>query len=192
MMTSVVLIPWAETDWQSAGRLAAATPLALNDRGQEQAQRWARELAACELAAIYRSDEKTAVQTATVLAEGTEVRAKPAPELKEVGLGLWEGLTETQIQQRFPKVAKLWEDRPASVCPPDGEDLAVASERVKKAIRKIASKHKSGAVGVVLGPLAFKLARCQLEGASLDEMRELTSSEPVWYELVGKVPPALA
>ena len=49
-MTSVVLIPWAETDWSSQGRLAANTPLALNQTGRRRALDWANELASRELA----------------------------------------------------------------------------------------------------------------------------------------------
>ncbi len=182
-MTSVVLIPWADTDWSRDGRLTARTPVSINAEGRRRALHWANELASRELAAVYGSHEKPAHQTAAVLADRAEVRLRQVRELKEVDVGLWEGLTEPQIRDRFPRAFRQWADHPDSVRPPDGESLADASARIRKAIARISEKHRNRTVGVVLGPLALALARCALENRDLGELRYLTTPEPVWYEV---------
>jgi broad specificity phosphatase PhoE len=182
-MTTVVLIPWADTDWSREGRLNARTPVSLNAQGRRRALHWANVLASRELAAVYGSPETPALQTAAVFAERAEVRLRQVRDLKELDVGLWEGLTEPQVRQRYPRVFRQWTDHPASVCPPDGENLADAAARIRKAIARITRKHRNHTVGVVLGPFALALARCALENRNLGELRGLTSLEPVWYEV---------
>ena len=72
----------------------------------------------------------------------------------------------------------------ASVCPPDGEYLDAAAERLQEALERIARKHKGGAVAVVLGPIALALTRCHLERAKPKEFHQMKSGEPVWYRMV--------
>ncbi len=182
-MTSMVLIPWGATLWSTAGRLNARTPLPLTKDGRRLAVNWANELASRELAAVYCGGEKAAVQTADVVAARSEVPRRGLDDLNEVDVGLWEGLTEMQIRDRFPRLFKRWEEQPDCVCPPDGESLAHAADRLREAIARIAHKHKNGTVGVVLGPLSFALARCSLEQRSFGELRGLKPGGPVWYEL---------
>jgi broad specificity phosphatase PhoE len=182
-VTSLLLIPWADTDWSAAGRIAASTPIGLNDTGVKRARQWACQVANRELAAVYRSKEEASVQTADIVAKCTEARVKCVPELREVDVGLWEGLTMGQIKERFPKIFKRWNDQPDSVSPPEGEDLQTAGQRLERALHKIASKQKDRAVGVVLGPTALALARCQMEHRNRSDLRQLITDEPVWYQV---------
>ena len=39
-MTSVILIPWPLTNWQVSGRYASKTPVAMNEQGEEQLERY--------------------------------------------------------------------------------------------------------------------------------------------------------
>lgn len=182
-MTSLLLIPWADTDWSAAGRIAASTPIGLNDTGVRRARQWACQVANRELAAVYRSKEEASVQTAGIVAQGAEARVKCDPELREVDMGLWEGLTRGQIKERFPKIFKRWDTQPDSVSPPEGEDLQTAGRRLQRAIHKIAQKQKDRVVGVVLGPTALALARCTLEHRDSRDLRKLITDEPVWYQV---------
>ena len=182
-MTSMVLVPWALTDWGHDGRLATRTPLPLNTAGQQQAAQWGNELAGRELVAVYCGDEPTARETARQVAERAEVRLRQLPGLEEVDVGLWEGLTYAQVEDRFPKIYRRWIDNPASVCPPDGECLDAANERLSDALERIARKHKGSTVAVVLGPIALAVTRCRLEGADSTRFHEMKANEPVWYRM---------
>ena len=192
-MTSLVLVPWGLTDWGAAGRLATRTPMPLNVVGQQQAAQWGNELAGRELVAVYCGAEPTARETARQVAERAEVRLRQLPGLEEVDVGLWEGLTYAQVEGRFPKIYRRWADDPASVCPPEGEYLDAAAERLQQALERITRKHKGGAVAVVLGPIALALTRCHLERAKPKEFHQMKSGEPVWYRMAdGTFEPAHA
>lgn len=184
-MNLLVLVPWPETSWSAAGRVAGATPLPLTETGHEQALSWCQELASVGLSAVYSSSEPASVETAQALARRFRVRHKQVAALAEVDAGLWDGLTTTELKRRFPKIFKRWYDDPSSVCPPEGEDMAEASERLKAALERIAGKHDDGNAAVVLGPLAFALVRCFMESASISQMRALMRDRPVRYSLSG-------
>ena len=182
-MTSLVLIPWASTGWQASGRLASRTPLPLSDEGRAQAAAWGDALAARELVTLYSSEEQSSMETASLVVERSEAKRKYTEALDEIDFGLWEGLTETQLSDRFPKLFKTWVEDPRSVSIPDGEELGKAAARIKAALRQIVKKHRNGAVGVVLGPTVLALGRCELEQVPLGRLREFVVHEPVWYEL---------
>ncbi|HUU85703.1 MAG TPA: histidine phosphatase family protein [Phycisphaerae bacterium] len=183
-MTSLVLVPWGLTDWGQAGRLAARTPLPLNATGQQQAAQWGNELAGRELVAVYCGDDPTARETAKSVAARSEVRLRQVRGLEEVDLGLWEGLTYAQVESRFPKIYRRWIEDPASVCPPDGECLDAAAERLQQTLDRIARKHKGSTVAIVLGPVALALARCHLERADSGRFHRMKADEPIWYRMV--------
>ncbi len=181
-MSSVVLIPWAATDWTARGRLSAQTELPLNDDGRAQAETWGRQLTDRKLAWVFSSAELTSKETATAIARSGGMRLKTIGGLEEVDFGLWEGLTEDALKARFPKVYKRWKEDPTAVCPPEGEDLLRASERIRTSLKKVARKAGDAPVAVVLGPVACALARCELESRGLEEMHKLLTDQPVWYD----------
>lgn len=181
-MTWLTLIPWATTEWQSSGRLASRTPLPLSQEGRTQADSWGRTMAERGLSTVYSSKNQTGIETAELVARSAEMRVKQSSELAEIDLGLWEGLTEQQLVSRYPKLFKKWQLDPASVAIPDGESFEEAGERLGSKLRQLIKKNREKAAGVVLGPLALAVGRCELEGVPLDRLRELMSNEPVWYE----------
>ncbi len=189
-MSSLVLIPWPKTDWSEAGRIASRTPLPLNEVGLGQAQAWAAGIAEKGLDVVYSSKERVSVETAQVLVDRTRAKHKAVPELAEVDAGLWDGLATEEIKHRYPKIFTRWSEDPASVCPPEGEALAVAFERLKEPLDRLTRKQSSRSVGMVLGPLAFALVRCLLESEEPTRVRSMMSDAPLRYELNGQSPAA--
>jgi broad specificity phosphatase PhoE len=181
-VSALILIPWAQTDGSASGRLFAQTPLSLNEQGSAQAEGWGRQLTEKQLNILFASSEQTSRETADAIARPARIRVKVLDGLEEVDFGLWEGLSEVQLKSRFPKTYKRWFADPAAVCPPNGEDLRNAAERISIAVRKATRKGGDAVTGVVLGPIACAVARCALEGADLSALRSYLTTEPVWYE----------
>ncbi len=182
-MTSVILVPSAETDWQAGGRFATRTPISVNQQGRAEIATWARQLAVRPPAAIYSADRDPAAQTAHDLAESFHLRAKKADRLEEMALGLWEGLTPEDLAKRFARAFRQWKEDPSSVCPPEGEALPAAAERVIKEVGRLGRKHLGQCFAVVLGPLALAALRCHLEGKDCSALWEMTSDKPIRYAL---------
>lgn len=76
-------------------------------------------------------------------------------------------------------------DDPSSVCPPEGEDMANAFERLRQPLERLTRKQDDRCMAVVLGRLAFALARCWIESVELAKACSMRHHEPLGYQLVG-------
>jgi broad specificity phosphatase PhoE len=180
---SFVLIPWGETTWGADGRIVSRTPLPLTSAGREQSTSWGDMLASLGVKVLYSSEEQAAEETARILTEKCGARHRTRSALAEVDAGLWTGLTHGELKRRDGKIYKRWYDDPTSVCPPEGEDLASASQRLGETLAEVVRKHGEGSAAVVVGPTAFAVTRCRIEAVELAKMRSMMCGEPVRYDV---------
>jgi broad specificity phosphatase PhoE len=157
-VTTILLVRHGETDWNLERRVQGHSDTPLNDTGRAQALALAETLEGEEFDAVYASDLARAFDTAQVVAERRGLPVTPVPGLRERNFGTWEGLTDTEIFERFP-AAKIgsWGD---------AETQDEMRERVLGALREIAAAHPNGRVLVVThgGPVRRLLVECGLDG----------------------------
>ena len=171
------------TRWSEAGRIASRTPLPLSETGRDQARSWAEDLARGGLSMVYSSKELVSVETARIVADRAGAKRKTLPQLAEVDAGLWDGLTNEELERRHAKIFKRWCDDPASVRPPGGEDVAEAFDRLREPVERVTRKKVDRSVGMVLGPLAFALVRCMIESEEPARVRAMMHDGPLRYDL---------
>jgi probable phosphoglycerate mutase len=147
--TRIIAIRHGETDWNVATRIQGQLDIALNETGHRQARRLAAALADEALDAVYSSDLARARETAQAVARhaGLEVRADTG--LRERGFGVFEGLTFTEIEQRFPDSARRWRQRDASFGPDGGETLQAFYQRAVASVATLAAQHRGQHIAVV-------------------------------------------
>lgn len=163
-MVRLVLIRPGATDFDDQRRIKGCLDVPLNDNGVKQAQQAAQSIGEIALDAIYSSPCQSAMQTAEILATAKRLRVQSIAGLKNVNHGLWHGKLIDEVRQHQPKVYRQFQEHPEACCPPDGESIADAEQRVKLAIAKLLKKHKKGAVALVVGePLASLVKHCLLQ-----------------------------
>lgn len=150
MTTTVYLIRHGETDWNLAGRWQGHADVPLNDIGHRQARMVARRLAdeGVRFDAIYSSDLARAFQTAWEIGAAVKVPVQLLPNLREIDLGTWSGLTYDEIKATHPSEIALLEqgqDLPRG----GGETLGALRKRVVEAVDAIASHHKGDTLALV-------------------------------------------
>lgn len=183
-MKRIVLLAWAKTDWEAQGRLTGNIDLSLNAEGQQQALNDAEVLAAqFAPAAVFCGPEDAARQTASTVARRCDLRVHKRQELHEVDLGHWEGLTETEFRERFPKAYRQWREDPVTVCPPEGETLVAAAARLGRALAKALRRSGEGDVIVVCGPLAAVVLRLHREKQPLGRFWECLEERRRWVAI---------
>jgi broad specificity phosphatase PhoE len=157
-VTTILLARHGETDWNVQRRVQGHSDTPLNETGRAQALALAETLEGAQLDAIYSSDLARALETAQVVAERKKLTVRIVPELRERNFGTWEGLTDTEVLERFP-LAKSgsWGD---------GETKEEMTVRVLLALRRIAAAHPGGRVLVVThgGPVRSLLIELGLDG----------------------------
>jgi len=115
-----------------------------------QAERVGRRLAGRRLVGFYSSDLKRAFETAQAIGASTGLEAVPAPGLREIYLGEWEGLRSDEVAQRFPNEWAKWSSEGGDWdVVPGGEGAGVFEKRVAAALDAILERHEHGDVVVV-------------------------------------------
>jgi probable phosphoglycerate mutase len=163
-MSTVVLIRPGCTDYDEQSRLLGVLEMPMNKRGIEQVQESVRQIQQKGLQpeAIYASPADPAYSTAVAIAEALgNVKVKELDELRNVNQGLWQGLPESDVRKRYPKVFRVGREQPQSICPPEGETLADACQRMARVINKAIRKHDVFAI-VAVEPIATVI-RCTLQ-----------------------------
>ncbi len=187
-LSVVVLIPWPETDWTIAGRMIGRSPVSLTSRGKEMAASWAQPLSSLGLRKIYSSSEKASIETAAILAYKLDAVRKQDDDLAEVDAGLWDGLTHEELARRYPKIYKRWCDDPTAVCPPEGEEIVSASDRLHATLDRVAHRKRRRNIAIVVGPTAFAVLRCQIEDVPMPRLLSMVYTEPLKYDVLDGVP----
>lgn len=101
------------------------------------------------LRAVYTSPLWRARETAAVVAEPHRIPVVVHEGLREIGVGEWEGLLVTEIEQRYAEALRQWWDRPHLTRIPGGETLEELRERGVQAIVELRARHPDEAIAVV-------------------------------------------
>ena len=161
-VATLLLVRHGETDWNRDHRWQGFTGPSLNDLGRRQA----RDLAATidHVDAIYSSDTERAYETALILAERHGLDVQTDDRLREVNFGLWEGLTRSQINERFSGGFARWLSGESST-PNGGESDEAMAARVLAALSDLANRHGDDErVLVVTSGGPIRAAQAHLKG----------------------------
>ena len=141
-MTRILLVRHGETEWNVVGRVQGWTDIPLNARGHAQAAALATRLQDTPITAIYSSDSSRAAGTAGAVAAAHGLEVKRLPELREKGFGVWEGLTQTELERDH---ADLWHRYHAlhelDAAIPGGETYSEVYDRMRGVLCRILDAH---------------------------------------------------
>lgn len=176
----VLLVRSGATAWEEASRIQGHTDLPLSPAGETRTGESLAGVDCAKLTLILHSPDEASARTAELVrarcAEGA--RTKAVSGLKEMDLGLWEGMLEDEARDRFAKAFAQWRSDPTAVTPPDGESLAEFEARLLPALRKALDKGASERVGVVVRNLAFGVLRCRLTDEPLSKLWTALAGAP--------------
>jgi probable phosphoglycerate mutase len=157
-MLNILLIRAGKTEYDCQQRIQGTLDLPLSEEGWQQVAALAETLHASEVEAIYSGPDQASQQTAELVSVALQQKVKTNKALHNLDLGLWQGMLIDDVKSKQPRVYKQWIEHPETVCPPEGEPLSAAEERLQETLDKIQKKHKSGTVALVLAePLASLL-----------------------------------
>ena len=166
----VVLIQPGQTKFDQEGRIQGTLDVPLSRDGVAALAETAVALQDKGLEVIYCSPCSSATETASTVAEALDIKYKALDKLQNVDYGLWQGLQIEDVKRKQPKVYKQWLEHPETVCPPEGETVSSAQDRVAIALRKLLKKHKQGAIGLVVPEPLASVVRSYLMQAALSEV----------------------
>lgn len=169
MLRIALILPGA-TDYDTQGRIQGSLNISLNEQGRREVAQLVEQVRPLSLETLYASGCESAWQTASTIAEALDLKLKKLDHMQNLDHGLWQGMLVDEVKLRQPKVYRQWQDQPESICPPEGETLAEARQRVQAALTKLLKKHKQGTVGLVLPEPLASVARALLAHCELGDL----------------------
>jgi probable phosphoglycerate mutase len=170
-VTTILLARHGETDWNRKGRFQGHADPPLNETGRAQAAMLAGELAGIELAVVYSSPLRRALETAKVVAAEHGLEPVSADALREIDVGSWEGLTRAEVEARFPEQLARWLDYDQGWR--DGETYEAMGRRVVSALLGFAAAHPGERILAVTHGGPIRAAFASADGTSHADARRL-------------------
>lgn len=189
-MLRIVLIRPGSTDYDDQGRIMGKLDIPLSAQGASQVARTAEELTQLPIEVVYTSPCRCAEQTAELVAQASSAKVKRLDTLHNLDQGLWQGKLIEEVRQRQPKVYRQWREHPETVCPPEGEALTAAAQRVEKALVRLLKKHRHGTIAIVLPEPLASVARSHLNKSELGDLWKAECEHGNW-ELIDIQPQAV-
>lgn len=181
-IVDLLLVRSGRTEWDDTGRLQGGTDLPLSEGGRTDLARTMdgnlKHAGSPAITLVVHAPDEASSQTARMLAELGGGRLKPAPGFGAMRLGLWEGLLETELMDRYRTSYRQWRENPALVNPPEGETLLDTQLRLAQALLKVTERSAGKTVATVLRPLEFGLLRGTLADRHMTDLWTLIEDGP--------------
>jgi probable phosphoglycerate mutase len=183
-MLQLMLIRPGCTEYDQQGRVQGTLDIPLCEDGRQEVEAIVDQLSSHRITAIYSSPAQSALQTAAAVGDAHDIKVKTLDRLPNLDHGLWQGMLVSDVKAKQPKIYRQWQDQPETVCPPQGETISEAKQRVQAVIAKLLKKHKSD--GVVALVVPEPLASVVRHVVRHDELGDLWRScrESAKWELI--------
>lgn len=183
----VLFVRTGQTEWERVGRLAGSVDVPLTADGWTATRAAISEVQGARLSTILCGPDEASQAVARDLAKTTGGKVRVLEGLAEVHLGLWEGMLQSELQDKCPTTFRQWMDDPSAIHAPEGEAFEDAQTRLMEALERSLGKAKTEgeAIGVVLRPVALGLVGCAIAGVAIRSLWSMIDSSPAieWRHL---------
>jgi alpha-ribazole phosphatase/probable phosphoglycerate mutase len=175
-MNEILLIRHAETDM--AGTFCGHSDPELNTRGYVQLAKLIDKLRSEDIGAVYSSDLRRCLATASAVAETFCIDFHVRRTLREISFGQWEGLTWEQIERQNEAYAQRWITDYPRLPAPGGENTSDFERRVLRELKLIfiETENSGRRIAVITHAGVLRTVLCKLLGCSDEEAWNRTRS----------------
>lgn len=174
-MLKIAIIRPGVTDYDLQERIQGTLDIPLNEQGLAEAAQAAEQLRDKGLEVIYAPPSEPAYRTAQIISQNLDVKMRKLDHMENLNHGLWQGMLIKDVRRKQPKVYRQWQEQPENVCPPEGEMLAAAEQRVRQAMMKLLKRHKEGMIGICVPEPLLSLVRCFIVHCELGDLWKPTN-----------------
>lgn len=147
-MKRLYLIRHGQTDWNIEGRWQGQLDVPLSEVGHKQAQALAEALQDRPIMTIYSSDLIRAVATAQPLAQAKGIEIRWDARLRELHLGVFQGLVHDEIRLKYPAEEQAMEADYMDYVIPQGESRRAMQERAYAIWQEIVAREPGPEIAV--------------------------------------------
>ncbi|ACB95054.1 histidine phosphatase family protein [Beijerinckia indica] len=183
----IYLVRHGQTEFNAQGRFQGQVDSPLTARGKDQARQiggMLRRLIEPDHAIVFASPLGRTKQTAHILAEAAGIRQEIVfdPGLMEIGMGCWEGLTNSEIEANWPDARSGFSRNEWYFHSPDGERYEAFSDRLEGALHRVTS-HSCTSRIIVSHGVASRVLRGLYANLPRDEALSLETPQDAMFQL---------
>jgi probable phosphoglycerate mutase len=180
-MFKLLLIRPGTTEYDQQGRIQGTLDVPLCEDGRRQVDSMVQQLREQPITAVFTGPSDAAVRTAESIGEALDVKVKELDALRNLDHGLWQGMLVADVKTKQPRVYRQWQEQPETVCPPQGETIPDAEERLLTAVTKLTKKYKAeGLVAIVLPEPAASVLKHALQRDELGDLWKCRNGDTPW------------
>lgn len=174
--TRVYLARHGQVEGHEEKRYNGQADVALTAKGRAQYGLLRERLGRKSLAAVYCSDLSRCTWGAELIAAPHELQPACLPELRELHIGDWEGMTWAEIQARYPDAWQARLDDLVNYRVSGGESLQELADRVRPALASLVARHPGEEIAVVAHGGVNRVILLDAIGAPLSQMFHIEQS----------------
>lgn len=171
-MSDVYLVRHGEITQTAPRRFVGQTDLPLTDHGREQMAAVGRFLAGRGVARLLCSPLARCVESAGIVGAALGLVPETMPDLREISLGAWEGLTVDEVRERFPGRYEARGRNLAGFRPPGGESFADVQRRAWP-VFELATAEADEPLAIVAHGGVNRVLLCRILGMPLENLFRL-------------------
>ena len=163
-MTTYLLVRHGQTEWNRVERFRGRLDIPLNALGRAQAKALATRLSSLPIAGLYSSPLGRAHETAEVIAKALDCELEAIPGLIDINYGQWQGLTPSQVAEKYPELHTRWLKAPHRVRFPEGESLDDVRKRATLTLQTLTARHPQETILLVGHQVVNRIILCIVLG----------------------------
>ncbi len=171
--THVILVRHGQSVGNAEHFICGQDDVPLTALGIAQAERTALYLRNRKIDKIYSSDLIRAMQTAEPTAKMHNLPIIPEVGLREIDVGLWQGIPVGEANIKFAESRKIWNENIGLAHPEGGESIAHLAERIKATVEKLVRENEGLCIALFTHAGAVRSMGCYWQGIPIPEMVKL-------------------
>ena len=178
-MTKVYLIRHCEAEGNRLRRCHGQFDSEATKKGALQAKALADKFAEIPLSAVYSSDLRRALFTASCIAKPHKMKVTTFPGLREIHMGAWEDKSWGDVAQHVAGGEEAFVRAPQTLdfSLSGGESMQDAERRLKQTLSVIAKHHNGETVAVVSHGMTIKAYLCRVLGKRWSNLRRVATPD---------------
>ena len=176
-MVRIYLVRHAEAEGNVREFFQGRIDTDVSEKGRLQLEKLAERFRDISIEALYSSPLRRAFTTAEAVNRFHELPIITDSALMEINGGDWEGVKWAELPEKFPDHMRLWKEEINHFAAPNGESTRQVYERMKAAMKRIASENQGRTIAVVSHGMAIKAYLNCAEGREWDNY-----SDPGWAD----------